>query len=286
MIAWDTRTSTRQIKQLPCIINQIAIEKDKVVIFGHNPSVIYIWDLSADQIRVLGAYGQRFLWHLDVDGGILVVFESVYAGLKHLTEMQVQQTKWTLTGKLLDKKQFPYPPSDRPLDKLRFMPTLYRNNRIFGHKAVNRMLSEIDGKITLTDFLYDYAIDKLVIRCIDCPAPIDRISFAGYPYEFLTPSISYQWNSHLCQLQIINFANDTSTMRPYQLHTREVRTRQWLNEHKHQSELKEGDHLGLFGNREVFGLISSYGIQLWFFNPKFVPDLPGAEPFRAMEGSE
>lgn len=40
-----------------------------------------------------------------------------------------------------------------------------------------------------------------------------------------------------------------------------------------------------FGNREVFGLASADGVQFWFFNPNFVPDIPGVEPLLAMEES-
>lgn len=34
-----------------------------------------------------------------------------------------------------------------------------------------------------------------------------------------------------------------------------------------------------FGDYEVYGVVSIGGIQLWFFNPEFVPNVPGAEPF-------
>ena len=32
-----------------------------------------------------------------------------------------------------------------------------------------------------------------------------------------------------------------------------------------------------FGDREVFGVATKDGIQFWFFNPNFTPDLPGNE---------
>ncbi|KAL1990764.1 hypothetical protein VTN49DRAFT_6603 [Thermomyces lanuginosus] len=41
----------------------------------------------------------------------------------------------------------------------------------------------------------------------------------------------------------------------------------------------------VFGDHEVFGLASDDGAQLWFFNPNFVPDVPNAHPFLAMEES-
>lgn len=40
-----------------------------------------------------------------------------------------------------------------------------------------------------------------------------------------------------------------------------------------------------FGDHEVFGVSSEEGVQLWFFNPNFVPGLPDARPFLPMEES-
>lgn len=41
----------------------------------------------------------------------------------------------------------------------------------------------------------------------------------------------------------------------------------------------------IFGDCEVLSAATRDGIQLWFFNPGFVPDSPGAKPFLAMEKS-
>lgn len=40
----------------------------------------------------------------------------------------------------------------------------------------------------------------------------------------------------------------------------------------------------VFGDREVFGLASDDGAQLWFFNPDFLPDLSFAKPFSCHAG--
>ncbi|KAL1991478.1 hypothetical protein VTN49DRAFT_4786 [Thermomyces lanuginosus] len=38
-----------------------------------------------------------------------------------------------------------------------------------------------------------------------------------------------------------------------------------------------------FGDREVCGVAGEGGVQLWFFDPDFVPDIPGVEPLLALE---
>lgn len=73
------------------------------------PYPIYIWDLSSDHIRTIGNFSNLWLWHVDPDENILVAFEIDW----YTDQLKVQQTKWTLTGRLLDKKNFhlsvPYP---------------------------------------------------------------------------------------------------------------------------------------------------------------------------------
>lgn len=78
-------------------------------------------------------------------------------------------------------------------------------------------------------------------------------------------------------------------MHPYNLHARESSVRWWFENNplpKSWKQVYNGDIEQYFlplGSHEVFGMASDDGVQLWFFNPTFAPDLPGVEPFRAME---
>lgn len=67
-------------------------------------------------------------------------------------------------------------------------------------------------------------------------------------------------------------------MRPYIWDIREVNAGRSFHD-----EVEESDEIDkAFGDREVFGLATDIGIQLWFFNPNFAPDLPGTGPFIEM----
>lgn len=47
-----------------------------------------------------------------------------------------------------------------------------------------------------------------------------------------------------------------------------------------------GNGLQRFGDCEVCDVARHDGIYLWFYNPNFVPDILGAEPFIPMEESK
>lgn len=81
---------------------------------------------------------------------------------------------------------------------------------------------------TTMDLIYDHAIEKLNVRWNDClqtmlakPDP--------YFYVLLTPDIAYDWDDRNGWLEIFNASNQTSTVRPYQLDSRGVSVRKWLN---------------------------------------------------------
>ena len=38
-----------------------------------------------------------------------------------------------------------------------------------------------------------------------------------------------------------------------------------------------------FGDSDILGVASEDGAQIWFFNPKFLPDLENSVPFLARE---
>lgn len=64
------------------------------------------------------------------------------------------------------------------------------------------------------------------------------------------------------------------------MHAGEVNIRKWLL----RTPFSETP-LPLFGDHEVFGVANEDGIQLWFFNPNFTPDIPDAESFLPIEES-
>ena len=86
----------------------VRIEKDKLAMIGLTSEssfhvyCIYIWDLSTDRIYKIDNMGSVWLWHMDVDDNTLVTFEISWSK----QPPRVQQTKWTLTGRLLERKHF------------------------------------------------------------------------------------------------------------------------------------------------------------------------------------
>lgn len=154
-----------------------------------------------------------------------------------------------------------------------FPPRLHMS-RTFGHKTITRLYLTDDRKFVM-DLMYDYTGDKLSFQWIDHPLPLD-----SWSWDMLTPYITYEWNSRVSRLDIYNTTNGTTTMNSRQIDIREVCSSELLHEHSHQSNIEDGiAHVQLAGNSEVLCLASDEIIQLWFFNPKFVPDLLDSTSF-------
>ena len=134
--------------------------------------------------------------------------------------------------------------------------------------------------------MYDHSIDKLSLRWIDHALPL-RTTYFRDLCEHLTPYIVHQWNCYLNRIDVRNVAYGTTTMHPYQLDLRENRTRELWHQHIRQSNTEdEIPPLRLSGDREILCLCSHDGMQLWFFNPNFVPGIADANPFLTMDESE
>lgn len=212
--AWNIQTSQRLVRELPCFPERLWIVKDKMVFFGSTvepPFPIYIWDLSVDQVRKIGDFGDVWLWHMDADENVLVTFEMN----RSKRPLEVQQTKLTLTGQLLEKKQFSLSVSGPGLDD----PKLIKDIRPFGRKTVTRLAS-MNEDVTMV-LMYDHAIDELSLRWIDHLLPPKTTELSRL-CEMLTPHIFYQWNSDLNRVHVSNTATGTSSMRSYQADVREV----------------------------------------------------------------
>lgn len=285
LTAWNIKTSERLVRWLPGSYQVVCGEKGKIVLIQktwEDPASIAVWDLSMNQIREIGEYfdfGKPWLWHLEAEENMLVGFEFSW----DTEPPEVRQTKWSLTGRLLDRKFFNLS-LGRRLDDTRFSPHV-RLSRTFGHKTITRLYLTKSGKFTM-DLVYDYASDKLSLQWVDRRPRIDT----RWTWDLLTPYISYEWDGYTNQLYIYDTTNGTTAMRSRHIDVPEVYESELLHEHGRQSNqlIIEGRDPGmqLFGNREVLCLAGDNVVQLWFFNPNFVPDLRDSTQFPTItEGS-
>ena len=80
--------------------------KDLVMVVDHHEGPRYyvvLWDLSSNTKREIpAAFHELCLWHVGVDENILVTFETDW----NTNATWVQQTKWTLYGQRLSRKNF------------------------------------------------------------------------------------------------------------------------------------------------------------------------------------
>lgn len=122
------------MREFPHYAKDVFIEKDKLIMFGlEEVPPIYIWDLRANKVHEVGSFRDVSLWHMDVDKNILVIFQIDWD--RNLPE--VQQTKRTLTGELLDRKHFHLPLSGDWPEGMRFIPARESRRRTFGQKDKN-----------------------------------------------------------------------------------------------------------------------------------------------------
>lgn len=298
--AWDLRNSEKRTKRFPFFVEKVGIEKDKAVLFHQRdgdsaiPSLVHIWDLSSDQVQTIGSLDYLvLLWHMDVDVNVLVTFEIA---LREYPP-RVYKTKWTLTGQLLDRTCFDIMPPDWLLDEedMSSPPSGYVQRtswcaqRTLGHKTVQRLYFPADDKYYMVDFIYDSAIDKLNLRWMDYSLPDYAILLDHCPP--LTTCMVYHWmdpSDPSDKLDVYDVANDRRLLLPYQPDNREVKIREWLDKcaqglgsRAEASRLEI--QLYLLGDRETLCFVSGDGIQFWFFNPDFVPDLPDITPFVAAQ---
>lgn len=300
---WDTRTLQRYARGLPCSDHHTSIDKDKVVIvdYGSKPLFpVYIWDLSSDRFQKINTFSDLFLWHLDADDGILVAFEIDW----DKRPPAVRETKWTMTGRVVERKHFPLSLSDYRVNREILEPskdfiqlTVDTNtDSAFGHHKTVTQLRYSDPRcgncwISLT---YDHTVDKLSARWDDDFPPVYDMTNTPV-IATLSPKIMYRWDRFLKVLQLFYRELGMMDMKPYQLDAREVLTRKRLRTRLpaqlpatlDYDAINKDDELVLpiFGDREIFGVASEDGIQFWIFHPNFTPNLPNALPFLPMEES-
>lgn len=241
---------------------------------------IYVWDLNVNRIQRIGKFTNLWLWHLDVDENMLVVFEINWDA----HPPQVQQTKWTLTnGQELDRKQSHLSLSEHHVDKNRLRPVDSFSNCIYGRKKIRRLLTGT-GSHDAIDLIYDHAIDKLTVRWTSLPPQIYDLEVPLC--AFLTPNIVYHRNPKFLSLEICDAENETRSQHPCPLDIREVDTlkrfQAWRLREGHSPIFRSRPYLEPLGDREVVCLPGHEGVQIWFFNPRFVPDVPNTKPFIPM----
>lgn len=289
MVAWDVRTLEPVAKALfPAVPGKFTIAKDKVVIVHCYPLFhVSVWDLRSNHVHTFGSFSHLYLWHADADEDVLVAFEINWVTDPY--PPRVQQTKWTLTGELLYRKQFRFPVGSRRMEWSSLRPHHDELVRTYGHKSVTQFYSEKDPNLTL-HIIYDHSVGNLSLRWIDCVRPINQLTIWGRGGYF-GPHIAFRWAHQLRGVAIYNAVTGTTTVHPYQLDSREVNTRKTLGAKlaPPRRPIKDVEFtfsaIRCFGDSEVWGLVTKDGLQLWFFNPEFVPDIPGGEPFLAMEES-
>ena len=195
----------------------------------------------------------------------------------------MEQTKWTLTtGELLEKKRFRLSLAghhSRVHKRWLGMPSgscyTCKNSAV-----TESFLLTNDYKVDI-HFLYIHAIDELSARWIECNS-LHKDNSRLNPFFILSPNTVYYWAQKVRKPAVYDTANGTTTLPLYQLDSRVFAKRKmydsWLrNGNQPESEDMELGKIEPFGDQEVFGLAGVGGVELWFFNPNFIPDLPDGD---------
>lgn len=251
----------------------ITVTDDKAVIVpwaNERAHPIFVWDLGSNHVHEFGSFTDLWLWHVNAEQNVLVTFEINWDA--HPPE--VQQTDWTLlSGELIHQKHFHLSLGDRrieePLVVKQFQKQFHGRNHTYGFNAAGNPL------IHLT---YDRAVDQLSVRLINCIE--SRVGF----HTFLASFLTYYWAKEPREVLVYNALSGTMNVRPYQLDIREVHLRSYFCTSSPYARSRRND-FNCCGDREVYCMAGADGMQLWFFNPDFLPDIPNAEPFLAMEES-
>ena len=88
---------------------------------------------SDDDIQEIGSFSNLWLWHVDLNENTLLTFEIDW----NTHPPEVQHTKWTITGQLLERKDFRLSlPGGRPVDKRELYSPLFEKQCIFGNRTI------------------------------------------------------------------------------------------------------------------------------------------------------
>lgn len=273
LTAWDIHENQIRIlryERWPFYVATLCsiIKKNVVIALGSGSRLdcpVMVWDLSSNHVHKIGNFSRGVLYHLDTTENVLVTFEITW----WKSPPEVKQTKWTTTtGHLLEKKVFPLAIT------LNFSTDqLYESSRTYGHKTVTQVLftsyyHKKPRKWAVAHLEYDYATDRLSARWIDLTEPAYGNTQDRSVY--LTQNLVYRHIKKGPQVVVYNTSTDVTSV-----HSDQLRNTSVIRVHGPSSSQRvrreEDQYPFVFGDREVFGFANSSGIQLWFFNPNFVP---------------
>ena len=241
------------------------IIEDKVVIAPmpqNEPYPVYVWDLTSNHVQEIGRFSNFRMCHVDAAESVLVAFEINW----EKQPPEVEQTKWaTMTGQRLEKRNFDLPmPEDRP----KYRPHFDRDTwSTYGHKTVAQLFFGTD-RYAAIHLEYDYSDDRLNVRWIHCAESTDVSMDRS---AFLTRHLVYR-STMTRQVAICNATTGAVTLHscPLRLATDGFMVRTWWEALQHRTR---NQLFHVCGDREVVGLANDAGVELWLFNPNFVPNL-------------
>lgn len=250
---WNFAKSEKRTLRVPFNgIPRIFVEDYTVVLISrddYQPNSVVVWDTFQDDVRVVGSFRKLWLFYLDMNEKLLVAFTRGDDD-KPLT---LEQTKWALNGQKLDTKLVQLSPPGR-----RFLWNDAKNMsecaQLYCRKKVTKFLAW-DSNHDMLHVTYNPAMDKLSARLVQTPKELWQNSHWDRTCVLLTHSIVYGL-LEARKLYIYNALDGNTTIIPYQRDMREISGNDM--------------HVQTFGDREVFGVVSHDGTQLWFFNPNFV----------------
>ncbi|KAL1997091.1 hypothetical protein VTN49DRAFT_7956 [Thermomyces lanuginosus] len=218
-------------------------------------------------MQQVGSFSNLLLYHVAAVENVLVAFEIDL----ERQPLEVQQTKWkTTTGQLLARKTFHLSlPADRPNDPFAFP---YRRSLTFRHRTViHTIVFCVNVNKRVTDHTlhleYDYTVDQLSVQKIHTEYSFNDEAILAY----LTRNLIYLWMWNTNKLHVCNVA--TGTANPLQVQIQRSLS-SWIHKQLWRKRLlwSPWKICDVFGGREIFGVANEMGVELWFFNPKSVPE--------------
>ncbi|KAL1976750.1 hypothetical protein VTN31DRAFT_3032 [Thermomyces dupontii] len=111
---------------------------------------------------------------------------------------------------------------------------------------------------------YDHAVNRFRARWHRTADSLDKVDYKAH----LTPYLIYFWNWRTGDIAIYNATIDTVT----QHQTHKLDSSSSLDAMDPLDPPYEHLQIEIFGDRKIFGMADKSGVELWCFNPNFVPD--------------
>lgn len=167
------------------------------------------------------------------------------------------------------KKSFQLSLSAEPLNLNDLIPGCYRT---YGSKTVSQLFLKTEKYLYATIHMeYDYSDDQLSVRWIYATDPLDKDAHR-YHSTSLTPYLVYRWTGIPRPPAIYDTAAGTAILHSKDMLDFRVITRNLGAGIPHLKSLVPS--LRCFSDREVLGLAGEGGIEFFFFNPNFNPNVP------------